>query len=386
MIGDNGLLDYDGGDLNTIQTTDPESGGIDVITTGIGQDFIFGGSENDTVNAGDGINVVGGDNATATLSGGFLLEVESLDPAFGGDDIIFTGVDNDLIIGGRGNDTVHASSGNDLLFGDNALISGDVDLNLLPLAGIQPFTFISIFTQNTDSSGNSVAGDDTLFGDAGEDILLGQQGSDALFGGIDDDDIIGGHNVSVGHDSDDVIDTGSGDDVVAGDNAVITRTGLTSSTRFRSLTGGIIYDANGTLLVTGSNQEDPNNVAVRAVLLLDHSDTPVSGTSGNDYITGGADNDVVLGQLGDDVLHGDYGITVTVEIDGTVNLAALRQDLDGLTANRTSAGDVNTDGDDYIEGNGGNDLVFGGLGQDDIVGDNSSFYGLAQPTDRPVKI
>ena len=33
-----------------------------------------------------------------------------------------------------------------------------------------------------------------------------------------------------------------------------------------------------------------------------------------------------------------------------------------------------TDGDDYIEGNGGNDTIFGGLGQDDIVGDSSDLY------------
>ena len=32
------------------------------------------------------------------------------------------------------------------------------------------------------------------------------------------------------------------------------------------------------------------------------------------------------------------------------------------------------DGDDYIEGNGGNDAIFGGLGQDDIVGDSSDLY------------
>ena len=35
-----------------------------------------------------------------------------------------------------------------------------------------------------------------------------------------------------------------------------------------------------------------------------------------------------------------------------------------------------TDGEDYIEGNGGNDIVFGGLGQDDIVGGSSSFFSL----------
>ena len=35
-----------------------------------------------------------------------------------------------------------------------------------------------------------------------------------------------------------------------------------------------------------------------------------------------------------------------------------------------------TDGEDYIEGNGGNDIVFGGLGQDDILGGSSDFFSL----------
>src|SRR5205814_5978309 len=35
-----------------------------------------------------------------------------------------------------------------------------------------------------------------------------------------------------------------------------------------------------------------------------------------------------------------------------------------------------TDGDDYIEGNGGNDTIFGDLGQDDIIGDNSNLFSL----------
>ena len=42
-----------------------------------------------------------------------------------------------------------------------------------------------------------------------------------------------------------------------------------------------------------------------------------------------------------------------------------------------------TDGQDYIEGDGGNDIVFGGLGQDDIVGGSSNFFSLTDPNMRP---
>ena len=41
-----------------------------------------------------------------------------------------------------------------------------------------------------------------------------------------------------------------------------------------------------------------------------------------------------------------------------------------------------TDGDDYIEGGGGNDVIFGNLGQDDIIGGSSDLFGLTTPDRR----
>src|SRR5262249_30991915 len=45
--------------------------------------------------------------------------------------------------------------------------------------------------------------------------------------------------------------------------------------------------------------------------------------------------------------------------------------------------EATTDGEDYIEGNGGNDILLGNLGQDDIIGGSSSFFGLTTPQSRP---
>src|SRR6185503_18038848 len=42
-----------------------------------------------------------------------------------------------------------------------------------------------------------------------------------------------------------------------------------------------------------------------------------------------------------------------------------------------------TDGDDYIEGNGGKDVIFGNHGQDDIIGGSSDLFNLLLPTQRP---
>src|SRR5256886_10504630 len=42
-----------------------------------------------------------------------------------------------------------------------------------------------------------------------------------------------------------------------------------------------------------------------------------------------------------------------------------------------------TDGDDYIEGSGGNDVIFGNLGQDDISGGSWSLFSLTSRLQRP---
>jgi Ca2+-binding RTX toxin-like protein len=44
---------------------------------------------------------------------------------------------------------------------------------------------------------------------------------------------------------------------------------------------------------------------------------------------------------------------------------------------------ADTDGDDYVEGGGGNDVVFGNLGQDDIIGGSSDLFSLETRAARP---
>src|SRR4029077_16083188 len=45
--------------------------------------------------------------------------------------------------------------------------------------------------------------------------------------------------------------------------------------------------------------------------------------------------------------------------------------------------EATSDGEDYIEGNGGNDVLFGNLGQDDLIGGSSDFFSLTTPVQRP---
>ena len=99
---------------------------------------------------------------------------------------------------------------------------------------------------------------------------------------------------------------------------------------------------------------------------------------GDDYIAGGAAHDVIFGQLGNDTIQGDGSIEG--ELGGNPVLAHRAPDNSLVLMASFEAA---TDGDDYIEGNGGNDIVFGGLGQDDMVGGSSDLFTLDLYTERP---
>jgi hypothetical protein len=154
--------------------------------------------------------------------------------------------------------------------------------------------------------------------------------------------------------------------------------------RFRALTGTQLYNtttaSNGSAQVTGAQQLDPAGIPVWEkfdITFEDHdqaSQDLVGNTRfGNDYIAGGANNDQIFGQLGDDTIQGD----------GSIDLdAGASRGTDGLLILRASV-EAASDGDDYIEGNGGKDVIFGNLGQDDIIGGSSGLFSLTSFSQRP---
>jgi Ca2+-binding RTX toxin-like protein len=444
-IGDLGFVDYvmddaDRGDIDRIGSLDTGVGGDDAITGGADNDMVVGGAGSDTIDAGNGRNIVLGDagvlragsaNAAGSPWGSqsFAILTVTSDAsdasgasafADGAGDDITTGTGNDLVIGGAGGDVIRSGSGNDLVFGDQGLVQASggalfldtADLPALENGRIQ-FTAINIDVL-------SGSGDDIVYAGAGDDMVLGQQGSDVVYGEDGNDDLIGGHNVAGGLDAGDYVDGGTGDDVIAGDNAFVYRQAGLINPRMRVLQGTQIYGTtpasttNGVFdpgndalaLVTGDAQLDPSGAIQRRIVLLDHvendglvttdtlADTP-AGRFGGDYLAGGAHRDLIFGQLGDDMIQGDGridGLVLTPAADGRLVQVAnpvgasrsVNADGSGvgalqLVASVEGAGD----GDDYIEGNGGSDVIFGNLGQDDIVGGSSTLFGLTARSQRP---
>jgi Ca2+-binding RTX toxin-like protein len=130
---------------------------INIGTTTVGSDMIFGGNGDDTINSGAGNDLICGGNNGGIINGG---------------------LGDDTIDGGNGNDTLRGGDGNDLIFGGGG--------------------------NDTLEGGND---NDTLDGGSGTDILRGENGDDTLTGGSGPDSFNGG----AGNDTATDFNVGQGD-------------------------------------------------------------------------------------------------------------------------------------------------------------------------------
>ena len=112
---------------------------------------------------------------------------------------------------------------------------------------------------------------------------------------------------------------------------------------------------------------------------------------------GGADDDEAFGGLGDDIIQGDGEIVLLPGTPGVLSVGTVLPPQQAPSFNArviTAVGlgpngavgtftarivvvESATDGDDYIEGNGGNDRIYGNLGADDLIGGSSELFGAS---------
>ena len=257
-----------------------------------------------------------------------------------GADWLDGGSDADVLLGGTskagtadGADSLFGAGGTDVLVGDNA--QSDV-ATALPYPTDLASADSSLGTGDYLSGGDDAdrayggLGDDTVLAGTGDDVVEGNPGTDTISGEAGDDDLVGGSSQLASGafsgsepgrpDAGDVIDGGDGQDVITGDNAVVTRGG----------------SAHPVLAGRGLR-------VVRGVDLADESSGSPTGVFGNDQIQGGGDSDVVFGQRGDD---------------------------------EVSLGDAA----DYGEGGPGADVVHGDAGDDDVVGGSYTSLAGVHPT------
>ncbi len=331
--------------------------GDDVFTGGGGSDLLYGGLGNDTLIGGPG------------------------------SDTLLGGLGNDVIVGGStisgtsdSNDTIDGGAGDDIVAGDNALLAdfatseliwdfdngtlGDTTstnfFNLLSTAGTafdgQPIPYSpdpdNVNAINPFGGGEFLVRSDFLNsggtvtkpGDSPQGMLQSDPfilGPGAVFtfqaagngGHIDLVDSVTSQvletltpalqSVTLAEFTLDasahvgkqvvlrIVDNQSGGwGHIAVDN-IVYATDPIGNSRFRALTGAEIYDpTTGAAQIYNDVFVDPSGVPIARLVLLDHHVSTDAALYGSDTIYGGGGNDQIFGQLGDDTLSADESLSI----------------------------------------------------------------------------
>ncbi|NEO31324.1 MAG: hypothetical protein F6K36_13000 [Symploca sp. SIO3C6] len=250
---------------------------------GLGEDNLYGGSQNDLLFGERGADRLVGNSGNDQLHGGEdsdrLYGDEGNDQLLGeaGDDLLDGGVDHDLLLGGDGEDTLIGGVGNDSLEGEDkndSLFGGD---------------------GNDILQGDN--GNDLLVGGSGEDSLDGGKDNDRLFGEVNNDELIGGigNDLLDGGEGNDTLKGGDGNDQLFGGFRVIVEP---------------IFDDNGQQVLDENGQP----VFTTPEFLDDSGHDFLDGGEGEDKLDGGAGNDFLVGGAGNDLIEGGNDIdTVSYE-------------------------------------------------------------------------
>ncbi len=393
ILGDNGTVSLAGGVVQQIATT-AGTGGKDRITAGGGADIALGGDDSDTIDGAAASDILLGDNGQIDYLGGIVSYIQTTDVsnATGGDDDIFGGTGDDVVLGGVGSDDLTGDEGSDIILGDNGFLdynkgsNGDLSLDEIATKDFALGSSDNISGgANNDiafggTAGDIMVGDDSLAGVAnpapGEDTLVGDQGR-VLFtregtlnlrariettdtveadGGIDTIKGNEGKDIILGGVQGDLLSGNADDDIIVGDDG---------SLRFD-------VDTDLTRLDLIHSQVDASLGGIDTISGNAGADVAIGGTAGDLIYGDDATASAGAGDLGDILLgdNGDVTLLVLAAYPGT-GLDAITI-LGGTVATiRATDAVATTGGRDTISGNAGGDVIVGGVQGDALYGDRA---------------
>lgn len=200
------------------------------VSTGSGNNVVFGGSGNDSIAGGTGRDLLVGNAGNDFIRGelSYSSSIGSADRLLGGtgDDLMHGGGGSDYMYGQWGNDRLYGGFGNDLVyggFGADLLVGSygnDILYGATPSKLAASWGGAAISVQRDGVTGRSInqswsmtgspqvtdfasnrlyggPGNDLLFGGAGNDVLSGDAGNDRLYGVGGRDTLSGGSGMDV---------------------------------------------------------------------------------------------------------------------------------------------------------------------------------------------
>ena len=347
------------------------------LTTGSGDDLIYGGAGHDTLNGGAGNDGIQARGDSDTLNGG-----AGNDSLYGewtvgntlnggeGDDLLEEGAGGglDVMNGGNGNDTYVVSDANTVITGETA--SSGIDLVTAYISWSLAGTWLENLTvhdidgvagsQNNNATGNTLA--NVLTGDKTNNMLDGLTGADTMVGGA-------------GNDTYSVENVGDVVTELAGQGVDTVKTNLASYTLGTNVEN-LILTGSGNIGGTGNGLANSiiGNGANNS-LIGGAGDDTLSGGAGDDLLNGGTGADRLIGGLGNDTYQLGLGDTIVEQANAgtdTVLSSLAAYTLGATLENLTligSAVTANGNGlNNIIAGNGLNNLLQGGNGNDTISG------------------
>ncbi len=288
--------------------------GDDTITAFAGNDLANGGDGNDTIDGGDGHDNLRGE---------------------GGNDTLLGGDGDDYLRGGLGDDTIDGGAGLDRVAFFTATHGIQVDLRIV---GIAQNTLLGMDTLVGIEHASGTEYDDVIDGNDGDNWLWGENGNDTInsHGGNDLVEVGPGNVLS---------DGGTGNDTLSvwANNAPLA--GVTVSLL---LQGGAQATGIGSMTLSGF--ENLSGSAGNDNLTGDGNVNVLAGDTGNDSLSGGA---------GNDTLYGDGRIIIDTHDTGLSGPIVTYPDVEAAFP-----GSEFIDGDDVLEGGDGDDSLWGGGGSD----------------------
>ncbi|WP_405339384.1 hypothetical protein [Fibrobacter sp.] len=226
-------------DPKYIHSVSESVGGNDIITTHGDKNVVIGGAGEDSIHLDGNNNVALGDNGEVLYESvvkdaqnnkishvygdshkTYLHYIQTTSDTMGGKDEITTGNGNNVVMGGTASDKIATGYGNDIIVGDGG--EAYVDRNRDAL-------FVNNQGRNIKTLDDGSTDED---GSAGSDVIKTKGGDNVIFGGLNyqsrNFDFVENEaeskwkTVNAAENNEDLIVSGSGKDVVFGDNAYAT--------------------------------------------------------------------------------------------------------------------------------------------------------------------